>query len=339
MCLWNLKKSHTRCEAGPESRGSFSKEDSRVARQWQASRCIGRLFDKAAAKPSNSFKGLLYSVSARGILFIKELHMKMKQKLSVLAGALAFAAAGQAFATTSDLFLTVDDTTTQQFYTRDLGINMSTFLSDISGSGSTLAAASAGNMSFAADANLTSFLSAVGLGNNVIWNVTAAEVGAASPNAEAVMATSTATSLPSSQSNATLVNATGNLTTYYSGSLAYQANGLTSGSTAETPTLVSLGETASGYLKISTINTIGSSMNMFYITPSSTTNAKASGVLFGGLTTPDVWTLGSNGTLTVASTIAAVPEASEWMLMLSGFGLIGFIASRRKSSGGALTFA
>lgn len=265
--------------------------------------------------------------------------MKMKQKLSVLAGALAFAAAGQAFATTSDLFLTVDDTTTQQFYTRDLGINMSTFLSDISGSGSTLAAASAGNMSFAADANLTSFLSAVGLGNNVIWNVTAAEVGAASPNAEAVMATSTATSLPSSQSNATLVNATGNLTTYYSGSLAYQANGLTSGSTAETPTLVSLGETASGYLKISTINTIGSSMNMFYITPSSTTNAKASGVLFGGLTTPDVWTLGSNGTLTVASTIAAVPEASEWMLMLSGFGLIGFIASRRKSSGGALTFA
>jgi hypothetical protein len=265
--------------------------------------------------------------------------MNVKLKMSVLASALALAGAGQAFATTTDLYLTVDDTTTQQIYTRDLGVDVSTFLSGITGSGTTLAAASVGNMSFAADANLTSFLSGH-TSDAIIWNVTADEVGAMSPNTEAVIATSTAATLPTTQLNGSIGNATGALNVYYSGSIAYQANGLTSGTTAETSALQSAYQSANGYLKLSpTYTNLGSGMDMFYITPSGTTTiGKANGVVFGGANA-DVWTLGSNGTLTVASTIAAVPEASEWMLMLSGFGLIGFIASRRRNSGGPVSFA
>jgi hypothetical protein len=72
------------------------------------------------------------------------------------------------------------------------------------------------------------------------------------------------------------------------------------------------------------------SLNFWYLTPSSTsTVAKASVAQFGNAAGASTWTLASNGTLNY--TVAAVPEPGEWALMLSGFGLIGFIATRRRN--------
>lgn len=264
----------------------------------------------------------------------------MKMKMTILAGALALATAGQAFAlgTPSDLFLTVVDSNTTAgtftVYSRDLGVNMASFQSLVT-SGTT--AASAGNSSFAADTNLTSFLSGVGAGDSLSWSVSAAQTGAMSlTGPEAFMVTTDVTTLPSSQQNGTLAPAIQAFNTYYVDSLSYQSNGLTSGSTTGATDI-----SANGNLKFGYTAGLGTGMDMFYVTPSSNSSLKtASAAIFGGATTADVWTLSSTGNLTVtAASVAAVPEASEWLLMLSGFGLIGFIASRRKHSGGALTFA
>lgn len=53
------------------------------------------------------------------------------------------------------------------------------------------------------------------------------------------------------------------------------------------------------------------------------------------------------GTATVAgfyetgtgSLVQAVPEPSEWLLMLSGFGLVGFIVTRRKNDSSSMLMA
>jgi hypothetical protein len=83
---------------------------------------------------------------------------------------------------------------------------------------------------------------------------------------------------------------------------------------------------------------VGSSMNFLFLTPSSTsTVAKAAGAQFGNAAGADTFTLASNGVLTY--TVAAVPEPGEWLLMLSGLGLLGFIATRRKNQNTSMMFA
>ena len=93
-------------------------------------------------------------------------------------------------------------------------------------------------------------------------------------------------------------------------------------------------------LKFTSTAALGSSMDMMYVTPSSTSGlGHASGVFFGGTgANADVWTLNAAGNLTAVS-VAAVPEPGEWLLMLSGLCLIGFIATRRRNNEGSMTFA
>jgi hypothetical protein len=57
------------------------------------------------------------------------------------------------------------------------------------------------------------------------------------------------------------------------------------------------------------------------------------GTGLGSTLIPATWTLSSNGTLTYSVTglsISPAPEPGEWMLMLLGFGLVGFIGTLRK---------
>lgn len=41
--------------------------------------------------------------------------------------------------------------------------------------------------------------------------------------------------------------------------------------------------------------------------------------------------IGASGTVLLTASVAAVPEPSTWMMMILGFGGIGFMAYRRKS--------
>jgi len=59
----------------------------------------------------------------------------------------------------------------------------------------------------------------------------------------------------------------------------------------------------------------------------------SSGTGLGSTFIPATWTLSSNGTLTYSVnglSVSPAPEPGEWMLMLLGFGLVGFIGTRRK---------
>ena len=76
---------------------------------------------------------------------------------------------------------------------------------------------------------------------------------------------------------------------------------------------------------------------LFYI-PGGSFNGGLGGTSGGGIGlgpafTPSTWTLSSNGTLTysvAALTVSPAPELGEWLLMLLGFGLVGFYATLRK---------
>ncbi|MBY0579190.1 MAG: PEP-CTERM sorting domain-containing protein, partial [Burkholderiales bacterium] len=76
---------------------------------------------------------------------------------------------------------------------------------------------------------------------------------------------------------------------------------------------------------------IGQSQNFFFMTPLYNVRGGLAGTIttqMGNAAGVSSFTLGSNGVLSYQ--VAAVPEPGEWALMLSGFGLFGFIAKRRK---------
>lgn len=280
--------------------------------------------------------------------------MKMKLKLSILAGALASALVGQANAsvvnttnsTGSDLVLTVFDSTSDTTYTRDLGTNMSTFTAGVSGTASSLTATGPGDLSFAADSNLTSFLAGVGT-DTVWWSVTAAKTGALAFNGESAMVTYSGLTMSTLTSNGNMGNAIGDFNSYYTSADGLQGTTSSSDVTSTIATAnvtalyTQLKSTATPGVPNTSVASLGSSLDFIYITPSSASSVgKVSTAAFGAANGGDVWSLSSAGNLTyTVASVAAVPEPSEWLLMLSGFGLAGFIATRRKNRANAVTFA
>lgn len=274
----------------------------------------------------------------------------------MLAGALALAVAGQANASmvtgttgSSDAILQIWDSANNTSYTKDLGINLSSFLSGVSGTSTALTANSGnattpvGNQLFTADSLLTSFLSTANQAA-LVWNVTAVDnTGALNFGLKQLITTtavnikSAANSLSTVTQNTQLQTAIGNLDLTYSA-----ANGASGASTSVTAgssdTWIAKINQLNTSLAFNTSGTLGSTLNFWYLTPSSTsTIAKSSVAEFGNSQQVATWNLASNGDLTYS--VAAVPEPGEWLLMLSGFGLIGFIATRRNKNLGGMTFA
>lgn len=90
---------------------------------------------------------------------------------------------------------------------------------------------------------------------------------------------------------------------------------------------------SAGYTPISSIMTtgLGSKLDFFKYTSTGTkaTNlATKNAFATGG--DADYFTLGSNGVLTY--TVAAVPEADSYAMMLAGLGLVGYMVRRRKAA-------
>jgi len=259
----------------------------------------------------------------------------MKLKLSIIAGALALAVSAQANAgiagasTTvggGDLILSVWDTTSATSYTEDLGISLSSFL-----------ASPTTPLSVAADANMTTFLSGA-TASTTVWNLAAMASGTAF-SAYNFLSTAAAGTTPSAISNATVK-------TYNSSTDGFMAAVALAAGTANSvvvansanPTAYAGGTTwgsnFGGKANFSNAAGLGVSQSFFSLKPSS-----ASGIGQATVTAfANPVTLSTTGTLSIG-TVAAVPEPGEWALMLSGFGLVGFIAARRKKMNTSIAFA
>jgi hypothetical protein len=283
--------------------------------------------------------------------------MNMKLKLSMLAGVLALGVAGQASASITtgvgmadQLILSVWDPVTQTSYTEGLGLTINNL---ISGAGITFGAATngsgfsatGGSVSYTqtADANLQSFLTASAAdASSLLWSVVGGDVtGGLAYGTKGFVTTSnnmtTTSDLALNGMNAFNVN-------YVATVNGLMPAGSVSGNTdsvlAASPSLAyagaNLGTNFLGSAPFVTAAGLGQSQNFYLLTPATGSrgyNGNALSYQFN-----DIVTLASNGTLTIGP-VAAVPEPGEWALMLSGFGLIGFVAMRRKNQSSGMTFA
>jgi hypothetical protein len=209
--------------------------------------------------------------------------------------------------------------------------------------GASFVAGSAGNAgtgTWAADATLTSFLAGANAATTQ-WNITATDMvgitGATGGLNAARVLTTTQLAAITPQSNSAIK--TYNVNAYYT-----QASLLSGANTSVATDAVNgaagfagvaqFGTNFGGKANFSNTAGLGQSQNFFFLTNTSTAAGTAAFVgQFANTAGASTWTLASNGALnyTVAASVAAVPEPGEWALMLSGFGLIGFIATRRRN--------
>lgn len=269
----------------------------------------------------------------------------MKLKLSFLAAALALSVTGQASAAINgisttgngNLILSIWDTTSLTSYTKDLGISMDTFLGGpVVNGGASFVAGSGGNggvgASWTADATLSTFLAGANAATTS-WNVVAMDGTGAGANGYRFITTSTGAT-PSAIANTPLktYNSTPDI---YMNAINVLAGANTSVATNSAAGSAYAGATTfgnnfGGKANFSNAAGLGVSQNFYFLTPSSASGiAQATVGQFANAAGASTWTLASNGTLNY--TVAAVPEPGEWALMLSGFGLIGFIATRRRN--------
>ena len=103
-----------------------------------------------------------------------------------------------------------------------------------------------------------------------------------------------------------------------------------------------MGNNLGGNLAVLDTAAVGQSQNFFFMTPTTNTRNVYAGTTAFQFTNPagaSTFTLTASGlTYSAAAAVAPVPEPGEWLLMLSGLALIGFIATRRKEEN-SMTFA
>lgn len=286
--------------------------------------------------------------------------MKLKSKLKVMLAAVTLACAGTALAdintgvttsgTTSnngELFLSVWNETLEQSYTRDLGINLSSFLSTgtvapvdaTPGSGVDYAfgvapTIGAGNVltagyqlvfgldGTAASSTLATLLSTAG----TIWSVIASE----NFGNDRLLFTSNAAL--STMATTQLTNTTSKVAQHLIAVNELQGGAADTtsneSSTATPPSAAYSGSTGFGStlggLPFSTVAQIGQSLNFWFANQTATTTNTLSQYDGGS------WLLASNGTLSWnAAQIAPIPEPGTWAMLLAGLAMVGGIARRR----------
>lgn len=288
--------------------------------------------------------------------------MKMKSKLNAMLAAVTFAFAGAAVAEINtgnlstagaqqgngELFLSVWNTSLSVSYTRDLGINLSNFLStgtsapvdsgaiDFAWNPTAAPGIAAGNvltpgyqLVWGADptgpnATLQTLLSTSG----TIWSVIA---GDAFGVEKRLLYTSNSASVPSindiqlgtatTNVNQHLIGV--NATSTQIGALDPTAN-YSSVNDPATPTSYSgnsVFSTGLGTLPFSTVALVGTGLDFW----SEATGAATATAFTGGK-----WLLAGNGTLSWdVAQVSAIPEPGTWAMLMAGLAMVGGIARRR----------
>ncbi|MBX9795067.1 MAG: VPLPA-CTERM sorting domain-containing protein [Burkholderiaceae bacterium] len=288
----------------------------------------------------------------------------MKFNMKLLAAALAMAAAGQASAAItlgnaqggSSLFLSVWDSTTNESYTRNLGVNLNGFLpssittlpndGNVAGTsvtGDKTPAAGISNLAFAGDAL---FASTFGDNNaaNIQWNIVAFD-NQASLGGGLSRVITTANGTPGTTNTG--------IGTIGSGATAYltAVNGLIGAANSVVVTdpgsaafagADTWGDALNLALNGSSAGTgFGSTLDFFYLARTQVSgvgSTAATNVQFGNSSANATWTLSANGTATYNLAGEAPPSAvpvpaAAWLL---GSGLAGLVGAARRRKAAAV---
>jgi hypothetical protein len=280
---------------------------------------------------------------------LREKCMNLKLKLMAAAVALAASAGANAAITNSasgngELFITIYDvgadlssSTDDRAYVRDLGslangsILGGTLNNWMSATTSTQALVADKQslspnpiFSVAADANLQSFLSASTDTSRLLWNIVAVD----SVGSDRFLTTSNTT--PSVGVAAQFRNVAGSVDIY----LAAMNPALTGESALYAGSAASInlfGNNVAGQaVGLNNVAGLGGNLQFWAISERNTTASPTIDInpFMANATTPMTWTLAANGDLTYGA-VAAIPEPSEYALMLAGLGMLGFMARRR----------
>ncbi len=239
---------------------------------------------------------------------------------------------GELFLSIWDTNGTIDDTSDDRSYTRDLGAHLNDFASSAA---SPVAVAPLPSYTYGADALLTSWLADAADLGNLRWNVAGVDSYGTDRVAMTVSAAFAGTNQNYSQfrgwatgaaTHLAAVNAKGdniNFATNVS-STATSADGAAySGSTL-------WGNNMGTKTNFANDGGIGDSLNFWMF--SETVSSGSTTTIVKQFQFEDrAWTLAANGDLNFAAA-APVPEPETYALMLAGLGLVGVMARRRKAA-------
>jgi len=250
--------------------------------------------------------------------------MRIKNKLAILAGAVALACSGGAIAQTSagpngTIFINIVDTTSGTSFLFDTGLLVSSFTGSSSYSVN-LATNSASSAAYAA------FVATEGGSDTIDYSV----VGNYAPTSGVPLdlTLSTASSTPTTSAGTKGVAAAGQIQAFVAtninpagGATFFAASSATQWNSGYEAGLESdLGSASDNAL-------VGSSIGFYAVT--ATSNSSRGGATVS--TFASSWDLSSAGVLTYGSG-SPVPLPTPLLLMLSGLGLLGLVGRRKQSS-------
>lgn len=259
-------------------------------------------------------------------------------KLKLLVAAMTVAVAGNAAAAIApgssgngELFLSVYDTVALTSYTRDLGIDMNTFLTNGSTAGYSL--------NYAADATLASAFTGFSTNANLLWNVAALDsTGGTIVGGQRYLSTTNASlATIKTTSNSKLTGGFSLVNDYVNAVNGVDVDSTTNNSSVHA-SVDGYSYFGNGFMNnwrgkasFNSTAAVGQSLGFFALQASSTSGLSGiSATQFASADGNATWALGTNGTLSYnVPAPAAVPvPAAAWLF---GSGLIGLVGvSRRK---------